>query len=266
MDLRALDLSLGLAPTVSYTLALAIALIYFVLVRDRRGPRADEGFWYRYYHWFVGPVANLMGRLGVSPNAITAASLLLAAACAVAIGEGVFLIATWLMTVAVSCDVLDGEVARRFDRGSPSGAFFDSFADRVSEGLLFGGIAYYGQGGLLTWLSVATLVASFSVSYARARAESLGVNVKVGLMQRPARLVATIFAILFGAMGQWLPWAWAPSAGRWAMTGLIGVVCLLSMHTAWQRVILTIKLLDAKRSSAPSVSAGHDAILPHPTP
>jgi CDP-diacylglycerol---glycerol-3-phosphate 3-phosphatidyltransferase len=240
-----LDLYLGVIPTALLVLSLLGGLLLFsVLDRSGRLVQKDEPFFYRYYHWFVRPIVGALGAAGVSPNAITAASLLLSALSAAAIGAQQFMMATWLMAVALTCDVLDGEVARRFDRSTPSGAFFDSFADRVAEGIMFGGIAYWGQGDLLTWVSIATLVASFSVSYARARSQSLGVDAKVGLMERPARVVATAFAILFGALGQWLPFASAPLFGYYAATALLCLVCALTIQTAVQRVLHTIARLN----------------------
>jgi CDP-diacylglycerol--glycerol-3-phosphate 3-phosphatidyltransferase len=248
----ALDLYFGVIPTAAFVSTLVGALLYFAIMDSLGRIRSkDEPFFYRFYHWFVRPAVSLLGRTGVSPNAITALSLVLSAACAAAIGAQCFMMATWLMSSALTCDVLDGEVARRFNRISPSGAFFDSFADRVAEGILFGGIAYWGGGDLLTWVSIATLVASFAVSYARARSQSLGVDAKVGLMERPARVTATALAVFFGALGHWLPFANAPRYGYLATTALLFIVCALTILTAVQRVLHTITRLD----SAPGTQA-----------
>jgi CDP-diacylglycerol--glycerol-3-phosphate 3-phosphatidyltransferase len=254
----ALDLYLGVIPTAAATCALVSGLLYFA-VMDRLGriKGKDEPFFYRFYHWFVRPAVRLLGDAGVTPNAITAASLLLAGLSAVAIGAQHFMIATWLLVTALTCDVLDGEVARGYNRSTPSGAFFDSVADRIAEGIMFGGIAYWGQGALLTWVSIATLIASFAVSYARARSQSLGVDAKVGLMERPARVAATAFSLFLGALGQWLPFESAPAIAYAATTGLLSVVCALTIITAVQRVHHAITRLDsgAPKDDAPAIRA-----------
>ncbi|QDG50908.1 CDP-alcohol phosphatidyltransferase family protein [Persicimonas caeni] len=162
-------------------------------------PRILIGFWY----WLVTPIISGLDRLGVRPNHITLFSLYLAALAAVALGTGYFMVGCWLVIAAASCDLLDGLLARQTDAGSPAGAFLDSFADRIAEGMVFAGIAFYGGGGALTWLALWAMLASVMVSYARARGEGLGADCKVGLMQRPERLlllILTLFAAPIAAV------------------------------------------------------------------
>lgn len=194
-------------------------------------PRLVIGFWY----WLVNPVVDWLGRGGVRPNHITLFSLGLATLAAVSLGAGHFMLGCWLVVAAASCDLLDGLLARRTDSGSPAGAFLDSFADRVAEGLVFAGIAYYGAGGPLTWVALWAMLASVLVSYARARGEALGAAGKTGLMQRPERLLWLI-VILFAA-----PIAAVflePGAAQPVMhvaVGGVGLLALLTSVTAARR-------------------------------
>jgi CDP-diacylglycerol--glycerol-3-phosphate 3-phosphatidyltransferase len=88
-------------------------------------------------------------------------------------------------------DLLDGAIARGSGEASPRGAFFDSVADRASDALLFGGVAWYlaDRSPYYAILAFAVAACSMMVSYERARAESLGLNASGGLMERAERFV-----------------------------------------------------------------------------
>jgi CDP-diacylglycerol--glycerol-3-phosphate 3-phosphatidyltransferase len=100
-------------------------------------------------------------------------------------------------------DALDGAVAKASGTAGPRGAFFDSVADRVSDALLLGGVAWYladTSGGLAPLLPMAVLAASLIISYERAKAESLGFNAKGGVMERAERIVVLGLGLLFEAL------------------------------------------------------------------
>ncbi len=107
------------------------------------------------------------------------------------------------LILAALCDVLDGQLARRTGQTSRFGAFLDSCLDRLGEGAVFLGLVLYlgprGPG----WVAVAVLalLCSTMVSYARARAEGLGLSGKTGFLERPERLVLLILALLIGGRG-----------------------------------------------------------------
>lgn len=248
MSISKLDLYVGASATGSLTLILAVALLYFFLRERASGiSRPEDGsFFYRYYRWCVRPVVLGLSALGVTPNMITGVSLILALGAAALIGTGWLFTGVFVLTLSSTCDVMDGVLARAQGISSRAGAFFDSFADRLAEGIIFAGIAYYGQGGALTWTAIVALIASFAVSYARARGQSVGVDIKDGLMQRPARLVATIFAVLFAGIGHALPWESAGRYGDAILLGMIGVVGVLSLVTAWRRASLTMAELNVQ--------------------
>ena len=97
-------------------------------------------------------------------------------------------------------DALDGAVAKAAGTAGPRGSFFDSVADRVSDTLLLGGVAWYlatTQPGLMPLLPMAVLGASLIISYERAKAESLGFNAKGGVMERAERIIALGLGLLF---------------------------------------------------------------------
>ncbi len=156
----------------------------------------------------VAPVAEWLIRRGVRPNTITSASAIVVIGAGAAFGLDLpRLGAAWLLLSGL-LDVLDGQVARRGGMVSRFGAFFDSTLDRVGEAILFAGIAIYFQvapsqsvpvvGVLLT---LATLTGSFLVSYTRARAEGLDLECRVGLAQRPERILGLGAPTLFFGAG-----------------------------------------------------------------
>lgn len=203
-------------------------------------PRLLIGFWY----WLVTPIIDRLADAEIRPNHITLASLYIAALAAACLGAGFFMLGTWLLIAAASCDLLDGLLARRTDTGSKAGAFLDSFADRAAEGMVFGGIAFYGAGGPLTWVAVWAMLASILVSYARARGEALGVDCKVGLMQRPERLLWLIITLFLAPIGAIFTEAQAARPDYWVAIVGVGLLALLSTVTAVRRAAWIVRELD----------------------
>jgi phosphatidylglycerophosphate synthase len=142
----------------------------------------------RYLIWVLSPWERGLARLGASPNGITAASLVTAVGAAVALGAGHFALGGWLYFLTGILDILDGRVARATGRVSQGGAYFDSVIDRYAELVVFGGLAWFYRGSWALVLVMGAQLGSVMVSYARARGEALGVDVKVGTMQRPERV------------------------------------------------------------------------------
>ena len=152
----------------------------------------------------IDPLVRAMIKIGMTPNTVTAIGLILnIVTCVVFIyaathGErGDFSYVGWggaLILFAGLFDMLDGQVARLGKMSSRYGALFDSVLDRYSELIVFFGICYYLilQGYFFSSLfAFIALIGSMMVSYVRARAEGLGIECKVGFMQRPERVVIT---------------------------------------------------------------------------
>ena len=141
----------------------------------------------------LDPLVDIAARAGVSPNALTLAGFGLNAIAAglIALGQP-FWGGVVMAAIAMPLDAVDGGVARKLGKQSKFGAFFDSALDRFSEGALMAGLGYYFAirgDSLSVVVAFLALIASFMVSYTRARAEGLGVDCKVGLFSRFGRFL-----------------------------------------------------------------------------
>jgi CDP-diacylglycerol--glycerol-3-phosphate 3-phosphatidyltransferase len=147
----------------------------------------------------LGPVGDGLRRVGVPADALTVFGLLASVATAILIATGHLGWAVLGVIVAGVSDLLDGAIARGSGQASPRGAFFDSVTDRVSDALLLGGTAWYlaGQSPYLPILAFAVAGCSMLISYERARAESLGLDARGGLMERAERFVFLSVAFAF---------------------------------------------------------------------
>src|SRR5437868_3585833 len=159
----------------------------------------------------IEPAIALLARNNVSPNAITTVGTLITIAASIVYATGHIMTAGWIMNVTAFFDVADGQVARRTGRSSVFGAFYDSTLDRVADGALMAGLAFFYATNAVhrnLYMVVACLVCivgTFLISYTRARAEALGIDAKVGVMQRPERmLLLSIPQSLFGLF--WHGW------------------------------------------------------------
>jgi phosphatidylglycerophosphate synthase len=143
------------------------------------------------------PIARRLAALGVTPDALTIVGTLGVAGGALGFyPRGEFLVGTLVITAFVFSDLLDGAVARVRGSSGPWGAFLDSTLDRIGDGAVFGALAlwYAGDGDNLILCAVALydLVAGAVTSYAKARAESLGMTCNVGIAERSERLIAIL--------------------------------------------------------------------------
>jgi CDP-diacylglycerol--glycerol-3-phosphate 3-phosphatidyltransferase len=147
------------------------------------------------YLRLIDPVANWLVRRGVHPNTITVVGTLCTVTGGVIYGMGHIRTGGFFLGITALFDVLDGTVARRSNKSSMFGAFLDSTLDRLADGFVLGGIAvFYATSRIhgsvpLMLTALLGLVGAFLTSYTRARAEALGLDAKVGLLQRPERVV-----------------------------------------------------------------------------
>ncbi len=156
----------------------------------------------RIKNWARGlavPLARLLGRLGLTPNALTLIGVLLNVGVAIILALGWQFWGGVALLLASAFDTLDGALARSTDQITRFGAFFDSTMDRVAEILIYGGLlyAYAQQGRVLESLLVfAALTGSVMVSYARARAEGLGFTCTTGFFTRAERIILLALALI----------------------------------------------------------------------
>jgi CDP-diacylglycerol--glycerol-3-phosphate 3-phosphatidyltransferase len=148
----------------------------------------------------VKPIGGALKGTGLSPDHLTAIGLLLAFPAAWAIATGYLGLGLGLLIASALPDLLDGALAKASGRASMRGAFFDSVADRVTDTVVLGGIAWYlldRYHGHIALLPMAVLGASLLVSYERAKAESLGFEAKGGIMERAERVVVLCVGLAF---------------------------------------------------------------------
>ena len=151
------------------------------------------------------PVALLLGRLGLTPNAITIVGFLGTCIAAAAAAAQLWVLAGVLVIAFGIFDLFDGALARATNQASQFGAFLDSTLDRIGENLVYAGIAFgcaaagFTVGAGLAALAMAT---ASVVTYTRARAEAVGLHGEVGIAPRPERLVVlAIGLVLTGFLG-----------------------------------------------------------------
>jgi phosphatidylglycerophosphate synthase len=143
----------------------------------------------------IDPVANWLVRRGVHPNTITAFGTVCTVAGGVIYATGHIRTGGFFLSATALFDVLDGTVARRSNKSSTFGAFLDSTLDRVADGALLGGLAVFyavnphHNNMVMVVVCLAGLIGAYLTSYIRARAEALGLDAKVGMVQRPERIV-----------------------------------------------------------------------------
>lgn len=177
----------------------------------------------------LAPLARGLHRVGITANAVTVLGVIITmAGSALLIMERPLAALIVLLAGALS-DTLDGQLAKVAGGGTRFGAFLDSTLDRVSDAALAGGAAALGAArgdALLFWAALVGLVASFLVSYVRAKAESMGTTATVGLMPREARLTILLFGVGFwGVFGLYVLF----------VTAVAGVAAL-SVITLLQRI------------------------------
>ncbi len=161
-----------------------------------------KGFWQGVV---LMPVVRLFLRLGISPDAVTLVGTLgVAAGALIFFPHGMLLTGVLVITAFVFSDLVDGQMARMSGRTSTFGAFWDSTLDRIGDGAVFGGLVLYfagpGDSYLYLCLSLYCVVMGAVTSYARARAESLGMDARGGVAERADRLVLILVATGLGAI------------------------------------------------------------------
>jgi CDP-diacylglycerol---glycerol-3-phosphate 3-phosphatidyltransferase len=186
------------------------------------------------------PIGNLLLRLGVSPNAVTLVGTIgVCAGALVCFPQGWLLAGVLVISAFVFSDMIDGYMARTSGQTSPFGAFLDSTLDRVGDAAIFGGIALYYVGpGDSEWkaaLALYCLSMGSVTSYARARAESLGMQAKVGIAERSDRLVAILFMT---GLADLLRHLGVDDGVLWLIPITLGVLATATTTTVVQRILV----------------------------
>ena len=168
-----------------------------------------DGNWREAVDRGLTPIGVSLRRTGVSADMVTITGIVMATGAAVAIATGNLRLGFLLLILTGIPDALDGAVAKASGTSSQRGAFFDSVSDRLTDALLFGGLAWYladSEPGHMMMLPVAVMSLAMLVSYQRAKAESLGYNAKGGIMERAERFIVLGFGLLFSELLVWTLW------------------------------------------------------------
>ncbi len=195
------------------------------------------------------PVEDFLISKRVSPHFLTILGLIINMFAGVLFAFGHFFSAGWLIVLAGNLDFLDGRVARATGRTSLVGAYLDSVTDRYSDLSLFAGLTVYYRMNWIMIFSLAALFGSFLVSYTKARAEALGVECNVGIMQRPERILYLGLGSIISSIFQITLMPFWPSGEYPAQHILIFVIVLIAVLanlTAVHRIVHTVRQLKEK--------------------
>jgi CDP-diacylglycerol--glycerol-3-phosphate 3-phosphatidyltransferase len=209
----------------------------------------------------IDPLTDSLARRRIHPNLLTTIGFFVTLSSALAFHQHHVRAAGFLILLGGFFDILDGRVARLTDLGSKFGAFYDSTLDRISEIAVFLGIlSLYndyrlelGDVGMI-YLIMLAMAGSLMISYTRARAESLGIDCRVGMMPRAERVVLIGGASLF----------FGESWDGLILKLVIGVLAVMTNLTAFQRIIWVYR---NARNAAPARDSGTErAAEPEPAP
>src|SRR5438067_50957 len=191
--------NLSLLVSIAITLGLLAAYGVRVLIKGRYETerlKNEPGsvflgrFFLEFGYWCFDPMERALLALGVTPNQLTAGSVLCSVGGAAAFATGRFTIGGWLVIACAVLDALDGMVARSRGTASDAGELIDAAADRYAEIATFAGIAaYYRSYPLGFWLALGSMGGALLVSYARAKGEISGIDARMGSMNRAERAV-----------------------------------------------------------------------------
>lgn len=190
----------------------------------------------------IKPFESLLTKFKIHPNTITWAGLIITACAAYLFKLGFFLWGGLVVALAGTCDVLDGRIARSTGLKSRFGAFLDSTIDRYSDVLLFVGIMMFFDKMYVNVLVMFAIAGSLLTSYARARAEGLGLECKVGLMQRPERIAYVAAAAFFDGIFNKALTSYT-NVEHFLLIAVLFFIAAMSNITVFQRIVHIKRML-----------------------
>ena len=196
-----------------------------------------DGNWRNIVDRGLSPIGKNLHRAGITADVVTIIGILMAVAASISVASGSLRLGFVLLVMTGISDALDGPVAKASGAASLRGAFFDSVSDRLTDALLLGGIAWFLIGdepGYTVMLPVSVMFVSLLISYQRAKAESLGLEAKGGLMERAERFIVLALGLLFSE----------------ALVVILWVMLVLSTFTALQRFVKVWKQASAVRETS----------------
>lgn len=194
----------------------------------------------------IDPLGRMLHRIGVTADIVTAMGMVMSTAAAVAIGRGNLWLGVILLALTGVPDALDGAVAKAAGTSSVRGAYFDSVADRVSDAVIFLGLAWHltdNPGGHMGMLPVAIMGSASMISYQRAKAESQGFDAKGGLMERAERFFMIGIGLI---LAQLFSHAWLVNT-LWLMLVLVTITALQRFVKVWRQADKPVPVAPVKR-------------------
>lgn len=201
------------------------------------------------------PVGRVIARSRVTPNWLTTLGLLLTATATWFVASDLLVAGAWFLVAGGLMDLLDGAVARATGRATPFGGFYDSVSDRISDGVILGGLAWLLRDEpRLFALTLVALVGAEVTSYVRAKAEAIDLECSVGILERAERAILLMLALFFH---RWLlePVLWVLAVGS-------TVTVIQRVHHVWCQIdrdipeeLLALTLQDRAWSRAFKVAA-----------
>jgi CDP-diacylglycerol--glycerol-3-phosphate 3-phosphatidyltransferase len=183
----------------------------------------------QYVEAVTSPIGRGLARTGLTPNWLTTFGLVLTTAASVVVASGEPVLGGWILVAGGLMDIFDGAVARATGRSTPFGGFYDSVSDRISDGVILAGVAWWVvDRPRLFALAVTALVAAEVTSYVRAKAESIDLECSVGILERAERAVLLMLALLLHA------WLLEPVLWILAVGGTVTVV--QRIHHVWCQI------------------------------
>jgi CDP-diacylglycerol---glycerol-3-phosphate 3-phosphatidyltransferase len=182
-----------------------------------------------YVEAVTSPIGRLLARTGITPNWITTLGLVLTFIAAWAVANGMPVAGGWILFAGGLMDTFDGAVARATNRSTPFGGFYDSVSDRISDGLILGGMAWWLRDDPRQFaLVIVALIGAQVTSYVRAKAESIDLDCSVGILERAERAILLILGLL---LHQWLlePVLWLLAIGS-------TVTVIQRVHHVWCQI------------------------------
>lgn len=184
------------------------------------------------FYAIVDPIGTFLESSNIHPHFITAAGFILSSVTALLFWNGHMFWGGITLIASGACDVLDGRLARNTNRSSRFGAVLDSTVDRYSEIVVFMGLAAFFHSKYMSALIILALAGSLMTSYVRARAEGIGAECKIGLMQRPERITFIAVGAIIGSLVDLVL-----STDQPLMKAAIVGIAVLANYTVIQRVV-----------------------------
>lgn len=254
----------SLLPLVAINVLMLLTVVIFAFKYKKRAKSADltgrvtskwvGPFFYEYWGWFIAPLENLFIKLGFTPNFFTTLGVLISSGAAVSFATGHFGIGGWLVIIGGTCDMFDGRIARRTGKTSESGAFYDSVMDRYGEAIVYLGLAIFFRETWVLYVVIGALVGSMMVSYTRAKSDSLGIECKVGPMQRPERIVYLGVGSIFSPPLRQIIQGPGAEPVEYLAIAALTLIAVVTVLTSIYRMVYVFRKLSLREGKAVKIS------------